>query len=87
MGGEGDDDFKGPRKNKEHEFRGVHRVIDTFYENNISYFSLQWRDLTHLHNSFLTGDYLWQSWTSSCAENIKERAHSDCIHCWDSWYV
>lgn len=35
MGGEGDDDFKGPRKNKEHEFRGVHRVIDTFYENFI----------------------------------------------------
>ncbi|KAF8766176.1 hypothetical protein HU200_007679 [Digitaria exilis] len=27
MDGEGDDDFKGPRKNKEHSFRGVHRAI------------------------------------------------------------
>ncbi|KAG2592041.1 single-stranded DNA-binding protein, mitochondrial-like [Panicum virgatum] len=27
MGGKGDDEFKGPRKNKEHQFRGVYRAI------------------------------------------------------------
>jgi hypothetical protein len=71
MGGKGDDEFKGPRKNKEHQFRGVYRVIDTFNKNSYSYFSLHWGNLTCLHNSFLPGNYLWQSWTGARAENIK----------------
>ena len=46
MGGKSGDEFKGPRKNKEHQFRGVYRVTDTFYENSYSYFSLYWWNLT-----------------------------------------
>jgi hypothetical protein len=83
MGGDAGDDFAGSRRDT--EFRGVHRVIYISCENSYSYFGSDVDTL--LTCSFLLGNYLWQGWTSPCAENIEERAHCHCIYCRDRGHV